>query len=64
MQWKYAKNSRNVAYTTDIATDDVNKNSYLDFTVFWIDPNKEEWFIIMSAIAGILSKPQDVYFFQ
>ena len=26
-----------VVFTTDLASDNVNHNSYLDFTVFWID---------------------------
>ena len=26
-----------VSFTTDLATDNINNNSYLDFTVFWID---------------------------
>ena len=31
---------KQVAFTTDLSTDDVNKNSYLDFTIFWIN---DEW---------------------
>ena len=30
-----------VSFTTDLTTDDVNKNSYMDFTVFWITEDYE-----------------------
>ena len=32
-----------ISHTTDMTTDDVNKNSYLVMTLFWVDTDKPVW---------------------